>query len=368
MGAARVLAASHALPSIVYRVRPQSRTFPTFRDFLKLSKYRLSALVSLTAVCGYTLRTTEDDMKVAILEGGSVGLGTFLAAAGANTFNQVYEVASDSKMRRTWGRPLVRGRISLMGASLFGGVVSAMGVGLLSYCNNSTAAGLAAANIGLYAGVYTPLKAISTVNTWVGAVVGAIPPMLGWAAASDGKLDVRDEAGAWALGGLLFLWQIPHFHALATMARKDYAAGGLKMLAVVDPAKNAIWATLVSGWMVPIGWVFWMAQVTNGWFIPEAAALGMWMYTASGRMLSRPAHAAAGRPLFKASITYLPVVMGCMVFHKADQKMQSELYRNGKVGRQTQFYYPWEEIAPFPFLPVPRGPPAYVQRTSETTQ
>ena len=149
MGAARVLAASATLPSIVYRAQSSSRATPRLRDFLVLSKYRLSGLVSLTAVCGYALRTTEKDWKTLCKEASAVGVGTWLAAAGANAFNQAYEVASDAKMKRTWGRPLVRGRISVRGAGLFGALAGALGVGVLASCTNATTAGLAAANIGL---------------------------------------------------------------------------------------------------------------------------------------------------------------------------------------------------------------------------
>ncbi|CAI5522896.1 unnamed protein product [Closterium sp. Naga37s-1] len=177
-----------------------------------------SLLVVATAAAGFVMGS-DDRVDWAGL--GWTSLGTFLAAASANTWNQVYEVANDALMKRTRGRPLPAGRMTRQHAIAWGLLTGASGLAILATQTNSMTAGLGAANIALYAGVYTPLKQLHIANTWVGAVVGAIPPLMGWAAASGGL-----DAGAAVLAGALYLWQMPHFLALAWLCRKDYAAGG----------------------------------------------------------------------------------------------------------------------------------------------
>ena len=160
-------------------------------------------------------------------------VGTSLAIASANTFNQVIEIEKDALMSRTWNRILpsgdyykqqsliIKGQISRLHAFNFGIATGLAGTALLYFTVNPLCAALALGNIILYAGVYTPLKQLHTANTHVGSIVGAIPPMIGWCAATGGL-----EMGAWVMGALLYLWQIPHFHALAWRLRSDYQKGG----------------------------------------------------------------------------------------------------------------------------------------------
>lgn len=344
-----------------------TRTINIARDLLKLSKHKLSGLVAFTAGIGYVTRydpeTTPQHNYYRALTATTVG--TWLAAACANTLNQMYEIRSDALMARTRLRPLPSGRIGLAQAACFAALTGVSGVLLLKNETNNTTAALAAANIFLYAGVYTPLKAISTANTWVGAVVGALPPMHGWAAASGGNLFGERERGAWALGSMLFLWQIPHFHALATVSRADYAAGGLKMLAVTNPVANANWARITAAAMVPIGTLFSYTGVTSAVFPVEAALLGWWMYRGAVRLGTAPTSSAAARPLFRASIIHLPVSLSLLVAHRVP-------YGYIPVGSQRQenlaelrYHQPWELMAPFPFLPVPCGVPAVVLENPE---
>lgn len=369
---------STLLPTTTSRLSPY---FHLPRDLLKLSKYRLSALVALTAGAGYALRHEQPDQN-SLQETNppaspfwrplaAVTAGTWLTAACANTLNQMYEIHSDALMARTRLRPLPAGRIKLVHAALFAAATGAAGLGLLAAETNQTATGIAAANIALYAAVYTPLKPLSTVNTWVGAVVGALPPMLGWAAASRGELTGERERGAWAFASLLFLWQIPHFHALAVVSRADYAAGGLKMLAVTDPVRNALWARITAAAMVPIGLTFSATGVTSPVFAWEAAALGMWMYKGAGRMAANPTTIAAAKPLFRASIFHLPVTMALLLAHHVpyedsrqvlyDRQQQQQYTVQSRVAEsEVRFHHPWEIMAPFPFLPVPMGVPAVV--------
>lgn len=342
------------------------------RDLLKLSKHRLSALVAVTSGAGYALRYDDATLNSTSPVKTSthywrqlfaVTTGTWLTAACANTLNQMYEIRSDALMARTKSRPLPAGRIGLAQAGFFALVTGCAGVGLLAKETNATAAGMAAANAALYAGVYTPLKAVSTVNTWIGAVVGAMPPMLGWAAASDGRLLGEREKGAWALGGLLFLWQIPHFHALAVVSRADYAAGGLKMLAVANPVRNALWARVTAGMMVPIGMAFVESGVASGAFGIEMALLGLWMYRGAGRLMVEPTSVKAARGLFKASIFHLPVALGLLMAHHVPYK--KGVQERKMMDREVRLYHPWEVMAPFPFLPVPLSVPLVVIEAEE---
>jgi heme o synthase len=349
------------------------------RDYLQLAKYRLSGLVAFTAGVGYVMRADDEQQgspqqQISVRfwrELSATTAGTFMAAAAANTLNQMYEIQSDARMGRTRLRPLPTGRLSLAQAAAFAAASAASGIALLVHETNPAAATIAAANIALYAGVYTPLKALSPINTWVGAVVGALPPMLGWAAASGGKLTGERERGGWALGGLLFLWQIPHFHALAAVARADYAAGGLKMLAVTNPSCNAQWAKLTSAAMIPVGAAFVSCDLTSDIFGWEAAVLGAWMYRGAARMSAAPASARAARPLFKASIVHLPVTMLLMMAHKltpaerARREASNQRRDRAYLDRQQdmnpiRIYHPWETLAPFPFLPLPLTVPAAV--------
>lgn len=341
-----------------------STTIHITRDFLKLAKYRLSGLVALTAAAGYALRheqtsSTPQPSLSYYRSLAAVSSGTWLTAASANTLNQLYEIRSDALMARTRLRPLPAARISPRIAASFAAISGLLGVGVLSTEVNNTSAGLAALNLALYAGVYTPLKPISTVNTWIGAVVGAIPPMIGWAGASDGQLMGRRERGAWGLGGLLFFWQIPHFHALAVMNRIDYARGGLRMLAVENPAKNAWWAKVCAGGMVPLGWSFVASGVTGNLFGLEMMWLGWLMYKRAVSMTVQPLCVKTARDLFKVSLWQLPASLGLLWAHKVPFERGIVKVRERQTN-EVRYYHPWEIMAPFPFLPVPISAPAIV--------
>lgn len=340
-----------------------ARTY--MRCYLKLSKYRLSGLVAVTAGVGYAMRcegeSRYEDARVAAV----TTTGTWLTAACANTLNQVYERGSDALMSRTRGRPLPAGRVGLMHALAFAAVTGGAGLALLGYETNGTATALAAANIALYAGVYTPMKRIAVANTTVGAVVGAIPPLIGWAAASDGRLSGERERGAHALAATLFLWQIPHFHALAVVARKDYAAASLRMLAVSDPVANAAWAQRCAAALVPTAFLFPAAGITTYGFAWQAAALAGWMHHGATKLAIAPASAEAARPLFRASIVHLPVVLALLVANRTPYEYNAPAAAKINSAQSRIVLQPWEMMAPFPFLPVPRGPPAVVYDMSE---
>lgn len=374
----------------------------TLRDMLKLSKHRLSGLVAFTAGAGYLCRadtnengssTTDDGTSLSEAEKNkmyyrrlaSTTVGTWLTAACANTLNQVYERNSDKLMQRTRVRPLPSGRVSMPLALAFAAVTGLSGLSILSHETNSVATGIAGANILLYAGVYTPLKAMSTVNTWVGAVVGALPPLIGWAAGTRNNTeaiselsDISKSGGAWLLASLLLLWQIPHFHALAVALRKDYAAAGLRMLAVSNPVANATWARYTAAMLLPIGPLMHMSGVASEPFVWSSTILSMWMFRETGKLCANPTSTIAARQVFRASILHLPLCLGLLLLHRVPHAQQEELRQqllkpanNPTIDMPTEelrLHAPWEMMAPFPFLPVPRGPPAIVMDASQRRQ
>ncbi|CAI5989757.1 unnamed protein product [Closterium sp. NIES-64] len=279
------------------------------RCYYELSKTRLSLLVVATAAAGFVMGS-DDRVDWAGL--GWTSLGTFLAAASANTWNQVYEVANDALMKRTRGRPLPAGRMTRQHAIAWGLLTGASGLAILATQTNSMTAGLGAANIALYAGVYTPLKQLHIANTWVGAVVGAIPPLMGWAAASGGL-----DAGAAVLAGALYLWQMPHFLALAWLCRKDYAAGGYRMLSLADPTGRRTAAAALRNccYMLPLGLAAVSLGCTTAPFLWENVLL-TGAFTAAAVPFYRSPSSASARQLFRASLLFLPALMAAMLLHR----------------------------------------------------
>lgn len=197
------------------------------RLYSQLSKYRLSALVMATTSAGYLAAGGPVD-AVSL---SCACLGTMLASSSANTFNQVIETSNDSRMKRTRNRPLPSGRISRPHALGWGVASGTAGVAVLAAGSNPLTAALGAANLFLYVGPYTLSKTRSELNTWVGSVVGAVPPLMGWAAATGGVVAVEPLL----LATYLFVWQFPHFFSLAWLHREDYARGGFKMVRCYTP-------------------------------------------------------------------------------------------------------------------------------------
>ncbi|KAG2445604.1 hypothetical protein HXX76_000215 [Chlamydomonas incerta] len=278
-------------------------------DYKQLSKFKLSSLVVLTASAGFVAASGEhiDHAKL-----GWTCLGTLGAAACANTLNQVYEVANDRLMNRTCNRPLPAGRLGRMHALAFAAVCGASGLWILNEKANGLTAGLGAANILLYAAIYTPLKQMTIANTWVGAVVGAIPPLMGWASAA-GELD----AGSAVLAAALFFWQMPHFLALAWMCKADYTAGGFRMLSMVDATgrRTALAALRHSLYIAPIGLLAVLAGFASEPFAWEAAALSACLVYGSVQFARAPSQASA-RKLFKGSLLYLPLLLAALGLHR----------------------------------------------------
>ena len=277
--------------------------------YAQLSKLRLSMMVLLTAAAGFLLGSGDQiDWTVGLC----ALVGTLLAAGSANALNQWWEVARDGRMSRTRHRPLPAGRIGHVHAVAWALVVGVMGVGLLAVTVNVLAAALALATIGIYLFIYTPLKTRSTLNTLVGAVCGAIPPMIGWAAAT-GRLD----AGAWLLGIILFIWQIPHFMALAWLYRRDYRLGGFRMLPAVDPTGEVTGRLVVlySLALLPIGLVTMVIGLTGYVYAIGSLVLGAALLAVCWHLYRRRTDLSARR-LFVASLIYLPLVMLLMLIDR----------------------------------------------------
>ena len=279
--------------------------------YLELGKARLSGMVVVTTGLGYVVAD----------RGRGVGepfnfqrliwtcLGTFLAAVGASAFNQAIEARRDARMNRTRNRPIPAGEISRTHAAFFGLIVSIIGVAILCPTSNGLTAVLATVNVLLYAVVYTPMKRLTSLNTLVGAVVGGIPPMMGWAAAS-GSL----SAGAWILGSILFVWQIPHFLALAWMYRVDYARGGFKMLSITEPTGvlTSLCAVLYSVLLLPLNLALVRLHHAGMPFGVMSAVLTVGLVVLAVRFAMTRSNVDARR-LFLASISYLPLLTAVLM-------------------------------------------------------
>lgn len=298
--------------------------------YLEMGKAKLSGLVTMTTAAGFALAVPVG-VPVSLPMLAITCTGTGLAAMSASAFNQIMEVSNDSRMVRTSKRPLVAGKISPLHATIVAGSWGIGGVALLATHVNPLTGVLAAANIGLYTLVYTPMKQRSVWNTWVGAVVGAIPPVMGWTAVTGGI-----DGGALLLGALLFSWQMPHFLSLAYMMRKDYRAGGYKMMPQEVGTKELTRASaamirhcfylqglcmaapylgtcLGASYVGLVDPMFVLeATVLNGTFLYFAMAF----HRAGGGSSAGQANSAA-RKTFLASLLYLPLLLGCMVFHRA---------------------------------------------------
>lgn len=305
----------------------------TAQVYAELSKHKLSGLVMMTAGAGFVMAGPPFD-PVALV---ATSAGTFLASACANTLNQVYESPRDARMKRTMRRPLPSGRVSVPHALAFATATGAGGVGILYAAASPLAAALGAANIALYAGVYTPLKVRTSLNTVVGSVVGAIPPLMGWAAAT-GSLSAPEPL---ALAATLFLWQMPHFYALAWMYRADYAQGGYKMLPLFDEsggltsAHSLAYAAGLS--LVPPA--CWAAGICSPMFVVESVLFNGGLVALAVHFYRRRTHGSA-RKLFLYSLVHLPAMLGLMILHgsrgdpgTADEHGGHTLRRIRELGR-----------------------------------
>lgn len=337
------LDASSRLASISSEL-PMSSFKQKFYTYLALTKPRLTFLIVLTTTSAFTLFPVAASPLFASIHLSPLTLlnlttGTALASASANTLNMLFEPEHDAKMSRTRGRPLVRKLITPRSALAFAVATGFSGVGLLAAGVNPTCAFLGALNIFLYAFVYTPMKRFSIWNTWAGAVVGGIPPLMGWAAAAGQAISFKDSSwrdllldpvtspGGWLCAALLFAWQFPHFNALSWTIRHEYAQAGYKMLASINPRKNGAVALRYSVAMVPICVGLSYVGVTSWAFVPLSSVANFWMIREAWRFYKHEGHKGSARGLFWASIWQLPIVLVLAMVTK--QGLWERIFRGG---------------------------------------
>ena len=276
-------------------------------NYLGLVKTRLTTLVLLTALVAFWLASPRPIDLGAL---GALLLGTALVVGGANALNQVFERHTDKLMKRTRSRPIPAGRLSPTQASIFGISILAIGTFVLATGNNLLTAALGLSGFALYLFAYTPLKRISWICTIVGAVPGALPMLIGWAAAR-GSID---RAG-WALFAILFVWQLPHFLAISRLNRDDYQRAGLSVLGTAnaggDAWQSVVWCLL----LLPLGTLPTLLSITGRMYFAGSLLLGLMFLTASAAAAGRGT-LAAHRRAFRASLVYLSVLLLLMVIDR----------------------------------------------------
>lgn len=278
-------------------------------DLLILTKVRVNALVVATTAGGFYMGS-PDAMNLTALAATVAGTG--LVAGGAAALNQISERDLDRLMDRTRTRPVADRRMSVSEARLVAWSVSITGLALLALTVNVLATAIAAVTLAVYAFVYTPMKRMTSFSTVVGAVPGALPPMIGWAAAR-GSID----APAWALFLIVFLWQLPHFLAIAWLYREDYARAAFPMLPVVDPdgASTARQSLLYATALLPISILPSALGMAGLVYAISAFVLGL-AFIATGIRFAMRRTKPNARLLFLASLVYLPAVWGIMMIDR----------------------------------------------------
>ncbi|MDG3006604.1 heme o synthase [Paludisphaera mucosa] len=276
--------------------------------YLSLTKPRIVLLVVITVGVGFLLGARGSAHPTTL---AATLIGSALVAGGASALNMYLERARDARMRRTRRRALPSGRLAPIEAAAFGVALGVVGTLILLAGANAMAAGVALTTLILYVCVYTPLKTMTTLNTAVGAIPGALPAVIGWTAAT-GTLSVE----AWTLFLIVFLWQFPHFLAIAWIYREDYAKGGMRMLPEFDPqgVVTGRQATLYALALVPAGLLPTVVGLAGPTYFFGALAFGLFYLTAAARFWA-DVNDATARRLLRASFLYLPAVLLLLVLN-----------------------------------------------------
>jgi heme o synthase len=275
-------------------------------DFVTLTKPRLNLLVLVTTLGGLYLASPEGVATSLLVH---TLVGTALVAGGAAALNQVCERDTDRLMRRTSGRPLPQGRLGINEGTWFGVLLTSIGLVELTFGANAVAAAVALATSASYVLAYTPLKTRTSLATLVGAVPGALPPVIGWAAAT-GEISLP----ALVLFGIVFLWQMPHFLAIAWMHRSDYARAGIPLLPVLEPdgRRTGQQALLYAAALWPVSLLPAVVGLAAAPYSIVATALGL-IFIGLSALFARDRSMVSARRLFLFSITYLPLLWGALV-------------------------------------------------------
>ena len=279
--------------------------------YIELTKPRITVFILMSTAVGFLcgIRGASHWTLITLLH---TIVGTALIASGTAALNQWYEREADAKMNRTKARPIPSGRVSVRQALCFGGFLSVAGFVELSLGANLLTGLLGLFTMVSYLLVYTPLKQRSPHSTTIGAIPGAMPPLIGFAAAA-GTL----TAGAWILYAILFLWQFPHFYAIAWMYRDDYAKAGIRMLPVVEPdgestARRILFFSLL---LIPVSLAPKFMGDAGNWYLSGALALGLYFFYAGVRAAVDPTRIRA-RQVLLASVVYLPLLYGLLVLDR----------------------------------------------------
>ncbi len=280
-----------------------------FLAYLELTKPRLTLLALITALIGFLLGTPHQWNR---REFWFVLLGTALVGAGCGILNQVMEQDPDRQMERTKQRPIPSGRVQEPNAMAFGVIAATAGLLILTFGCNALAGTLAALTLVSYLFIYTPLKKTTAFCTLAGAIPGAIPPLIGWAAAR-GSIGI----GAWFLFWIIFIWQLPHFLAIAWIHRDDYARAGFKMLPVIDLNGAATGRQIIvyCAALVPVSLLPAAYGFCSWIYFGVALAAGL-LFLAAGVHAARTRTEQAARQLFISSILYLPVILITMTLDR----------------------------------------------------
>jgi protoheme IX farnesyltransferase len=275
-------------------------------DYITLAKPRLNMLVVATSLAGFVMGHGNTSDVVTVV---SLVIGTALVASGASAVNQVYERRTDALMRRTRLRPMPDRRVSPDDALRYAAVLCAGGLMLLAFGANLLSALVALATLVSYAAVYTPLKPRTSLATVIGAIPGALPPVIGWAAATDDL-----SRGAWVLFAIVFLWQLPHFLAIAWMYREDYARAGFPMLPVIEPdgRSTARQSVLYAAALLPVSLAPTLLGMTTATYFVAALLLTL-AFVLLTLQFARTRSERDARRVFFGSITYLPLLWVVMI-------------------------------------------------------
>jgi len=298
---------SHADAAPAVAAKSYSRT----GDFITLMKPRLNFLVLLTVAAAYSLGAGPGSTLIDLVH---TLLGTFLVAAGAAALNQVWERQTDRLMRRTQNRPMADMRMTVPQGISFGLLLTIAGVAELAYFINPLSAIVALLTTASYVLFYTPLKLRTSLSTLAGALPGALPAVIGWAAATN-TLSIE----GWVLFGIVFMWQMPHFLAIAWLYRDEYARAGMPLLPVIEPDGRSTGrqAVLYTAALIPLSMMPTGVGLATSWYLVGALVLGAILMVMSLDFAAKRSVAAARR-LFFSSILYLPILWALLVFdHRA---------------------------------------------------
>lgn len=278
-------------------------------DYSILMKYRLNLTVVFSSVVGYVLAVGSG---ATFLDLFLLGLSGFLITGSANAINQILEKEYDKLMKRTKNRPLAAGRMNVPEAALVAGLTGVIGVGILGYAFNELAALIGALSLLIYAFVYTPLKRISPIAVFAGAIPGALPPLIGWVAATS-ILGYE----AWVLFAIQFLWQFPHFWAIGWLGAEEYKKAGYKLMPSEKgrSKETAIWSILYIVVLLPVSILPILLNMVT-WVSGAVAIIGGLGFLYAGIRLYQQCTEKAALHLMLASITYLPIVQLTMALDK----------------------------------------------------